>query len=98
MKNKIIIFTAALIVVVAGVIYAQEFGRANSEIGQANLRDFVRTIKLNAARTDQMNAIWEIIDAKKPSTTLNRIIITRNGTNDVEINASESIRVKLVED
>ena len=98
MKNKIIIFTAALIIAVAGVIYAQEFGRPNSDIGQSIQRDFVRTIKLNAARTDQLNAIWEIIDAKKPNITLLRVMLTRDGTNDVTVTVSEAIRVKLVED
>ena len=98
MKNKIIIFTAALIVAVAGVIYAQEFGRPNSEIGQSIQRDFVRTIKLNAARTDQLNALWEIIDAKKPNTTLIRVMLTRDGTNDVIIGVMENVRVKIVED
>ena len=98
MKNKIIIFAAALIIAVAGVIYAQEFGRPNSDIGQSIQRDFVRTIKLNAARTDQLNALWEIIDSKKPNTTLLRVMLTRDGTNDVTIGVMESVRVKLVED
>ena len=98
MKNKIIIISAALIIAVAGVIYAQEFGRPNSDIGQSMHREFFRNVKLNAARTETLNTIWDAIDAKKPNTTLNRVMLTRDGTNDVTINVHESIRVKMVED
>ena len=76
---------------VAGYVFAQDFG-------QSTQREFSRNVKLNAARTDQLNALWEIIDAKKPNTILLRVMLTRDGTNDVTINVHEFIRVKLVED
>lgn len=91
MKRKFIIYTAALLAAVASAIFAQDFG-------QSTQREFSRNVKLNAARTDQLNALWEIIDAKKPNTTLIRVMLTRDGTNDVTISVHEFIRVKLVED
>ena len=90
MKKTILTFTL-LAALVAGYVFAQD-------IGQSTRREFFRNAKLNAARTDQLNALWEIIDAKKPNTTLLRVMLTRDGTNDVTINVHEFIRVKIVED
>ena len=90
MKKTILTLTL-LAALIAGYTFAQEFG-------QPMHREFFRNAKLNAARTDQLNALWEIIDAKKPNTTLLRVMLTRDGTNDVTINVHEFIRVKLVED
>ena len=90
MKKTILTLTL-LAALVAGYVFAQDFG-------QSTQREFSRNVKLNAARTDQLNALWEIIDAKKPNTTLIRVMLTRDGTNDVTINVHEFIRVKLVED
>lgn len=89
--KKIILPITLLAALVAGYTFAQEFG-------QPMHREFFRNTKLNAARTDQLNALWEIIDSKKPNTTLIRVMLTRDGTNDVMINVHEFIRVKLVED
>ena len=89
--KKAIVYLSILAVLVAGYAFAQDFG-------QSMQREFSRNVKLNAARTDQLNALWEIIDAKKPNTTLIRIMLTRDGTNDVTINVHEFIRVKIVED
>lgn len=89
--KKAIVYLSILAVLVAGYAFAQDFG-------QSMQREFSRNVKLNAARTDQLNALWEIIDAKKPNTTLIRIMLTRDGTNDVTIGVHEFIRVKLVED
>ena len=89
--KKTILSLTVLAALVAGYAFAQD-------IGQSIQREFFRNVKLNAARTDQLNALWEIIDAKKPNTTLLRVMLTRDGTNDVSINANEFIRVKLVED
>ena len=90
MKKTILTLTL-LAALVAGYTFAQEFG-------QPMQREFFRNTKLNAARTDQLNALWEIIDSKKPNTTLIRVMLTRDGTNDVTIGVMESVRVKLVED
>ena len=90
MKKTILTLTL-LAALVAGYVFAQD-------IGQSTHREFFRNAKLNAARTDQLNALWEIIDAKKPNTILIRVMLTRDGTNDVTINVHESIRVKMVED
>ena len=90
MKKTILTLTL-LAALVAGYVFAQDFG-------QSMHREFFRNTKLNAARTDQLNALWEIIDAKKPNTTLLRVMLTRDGTNDVTITVSEAIRVKMVED
>jgi len=89
--KKTIIYLSIIAALVAGYTVAQD-------IGQPMQREFSRNVKLNAARTDQLNALWEIIDAKKPNTTLIRIMLTRDGTNDVTINVHEFIRVKIVED
>lgn len=91
MNRKNIIYTVALFAAVAGAICAQEFG-------QSHQQEFIRNVKLNAARTDQVNALWEIIDSKKPNSTLIRVTLTRSGTNDVNITVQESLRVKIVED
>ena len=90
MKKTILTLTL-LAALVAGYVFTQDFG-------QSMHREFFRNTKLNAARTDQLNALWEIIDAKKPNTTLLRVMLTRDGTNDVTITVSEAIRVKMVED
>ena len=90
MKKTILTLTL-LAALVAGYVFAQDFG-------QSMHREFFRNAKLNAARTDQLNALWEIIDSKKPNTTLLRVMLTREGTNDVTIGVMESVRVKLVED
>ena len=90
MKKTILTLTL-LAALVAGYAFAQDFG-------QSMQREFFRNVKLNAARTDQLNALWEIIDSKKPNTTLIRVMLTRDGTNDVTIGVMESVRVKLVED
>ena len=90
MKKTILTLTL-LAALVAGYVFAQDFG-------QSMHREFSRNVKLNAARTDQLNALWEIIDSKKPNTTLLRVMLTREGTNDVTIGVMESVRVKLVED
>jgi len=89
--KKTIIYLSIIAALVAGYTFAQDFG-------QPMHREFSRNVKLNAARTDQLNALWEIIDAKKPNTTLIRVMLTRDGTNDVTINVHEFIRVKIVED
>jgi len=89
--KKTIIYLSIIAALVAGYTVAQD-------IGQPMQREFSRNVKLNAARTDQLNALWEIIDAKKPNTTLIRVMLTRDGTNDVTINVHEFIRVKIVED
>ena len=89
--KKIIIYLSVIAALVAGYAFAQDFGRSMH-------REFFRNTKLNAARTDQLNALWDAIDAKKPNTTLIRVMLTRDGTNDVTINIMENIRVKLVED
>ena len=89
--KKIIIYLSVIAALVAGYAFAQDFG-------QSMHREFSRNVKLNAARTDQLNALWDAIDAKKPNTTLIRVMLTRDGTNDVTINIMENIRVKLVED
>ena len=89
--KKTIISLSIIAALVAGYAFAQEFG-------QPMHREFFRNVKLNAARTDQLNALWDAIDAKKPNTTLIRVMLTRDGTNDVTINVHESIRVKMVED
>ena len=89
--KKTIIYLSVIAALVAGYTFAQEFG-------QPMQREFFRNTKLNDARTDQLNAIWDAIDAKKPNTTLIRVMLTRNGTNDVTIGVMESVRVKLVED
>lgn len=89
--KKTIIYLSIIAALVASYTFAQEFG-------QSMQREFSRNAKLNPARTDQLNALWEIIDAKKPNTTLIRVMLTRDGTNDVTINVHEFIRVKLVED
>ena len=89
--KKTIISLSIIAALVAGYTFAQEFG-------QPMHREFFRNAKLNAARTDQLNALWEIIDAKKPNITLLRVMLTRDGTNDVTITVSEAIRVKMVED
>jgi len=89
--KKIILPITLLAALVAGYTFAQEFG-------QPMHREFFRNTKLNAARTDQLNALWEIIDSKKPNTTLIRVMLTRDGTNDVIIGVMENVRVKLVED
>ena len=89
--KKIIIYLSVIAALVAGYAFAQDFG-------QSMQREFFRNVKLNAARTYQLNALWDAIDAKKPNTTLIRVMLTRDGTNDVTIGVMESIRVKLVED
>lgn len=89
--KKTIISLSIIAALVAGYAFAQEFG-------QPMHREFFRNVKLNAARTDQLNALWDAIDAKKPNTTLIRVMLTRDGTNDVTISIMENIRVKLVED
>ena len=89
--KKTIISLSIIAALVAGYTFAQEFG-------QPMHREFFRNAKLNAARTDQLNALWDAIDAKKPNTILIRVMLTRDGTNDVTINVHESIRVKMVED
>lgn len=89
--KKTIIYLSVIAALVAGYTFAQEFG-------QSIQREFFRNVKLNANRTDQLNAIWDAIDAKKPSTTLIHVLLTRAGTNDVTIGVMESVRVKIVED
>ncbi len=89
--KKAIVYLSILAVLVAGYAFAQDFG-------QSMQREFSRNVKLNANRTDQLNAIWDAIDSKKPNTTLIRVMLTRDGTNDVTINVHEFIRVKIVED
>lgn len=91
LMKKTILTLTLIAALVASYVFAQDFG-------QSMQREFSRNVKLNAARTDQLNALWEIIDAKKPNTTLIRIMLTRDGTNDVTIGVHEFIRVKLVED
>lgn len=88
--KKTIITLALLAALVAGYTFAQS-------VGDVSVRGFFRRANLNAARTDQINAIWEIIDAKKTNTTLVRLSITRTGTNDCVIVAEELVQVKLVE-
>ncbi len=90
MKKTILTLTL-LAALVAGYAFAQDFG-------QPMLREMFRNAKLNANRTDQLNAIWDAIDAKKPNTTLIRVMLTRDGTNDVTIGVMENVRVKIVED
>ena len=89
--KKTIISLSIIAALVAGYTFAQEFG-------QPMHREFFRNAKLNAARTETLNTIWDAIDAKKPNTTLIRVMLTREGTNDVTITVSEAIRVKMVED
>jgi len=89
--KKAIVYLSILAVLVAGYAFAQDFG-------QSMQREFSRNVKLNANRTDQLNALWEIVDSKKLNTTLIRIMLTRDGTNDVTIGVMENVRVKLVED
>ena len=89
--KKTIIYLSIIAALVAGYTFAQEFG-------QPMHREFFRNVKLNAARTETLNTIWDAIDAKKPNTTLIRVMLTRDGTNDVTIGVMESVRVKLVED
>ena len=89
--KKTIIYLSILAVLVAGYAFAQDFG-------QSMQREFSRNVKLNAARTDQLNAIWDAIDSKKLNTTLIRVMLTRDGTNDVTIGVMENVRVKIVED
>ena len=89
--KKTIIYLSIIAALVAGYTFAQEFG-------QPMHREFFRNAKLNAARTETLNTIWDAIDAKKPNTTLIRVMLTREGTNDVTITVSEAIRVKMVED
>lgn len=89
--KKTIIYLSIIAALVAGYTFAQEFG-------QPMHREFFRNAKLNAARTETLNTIWDVIDAKKPNTTLIRVMLTREGTNDVIIGVMENVRVKLVED
>ena len=89
--KKTIIYLSIVAALVAGYTFAQEFG-------QPMHREFFRNVKLNAARTETLNTIWDAIDAKKPNTTLIRVMLTREGTNDVIIGVMENVRVKLVED
>lgn len=89
--KKTIIYLSIIAALVAGYTFAQEFG-------QPMHREFFRNAKLNGNRTEQLNAIWDAIDAKKPNTTLIRVMLTRDGTNDVTIGVMENVRVKLVED
>ena len=89
--KKTIISLSIIAALVAGYTFAQEFG-------QPMHREFFRNAKLNAARTETLNTIWDAIDAKKPNTTLIRVMLTREGTNDVIIGVMENVRVKLVED
>jgi len=89
--KKPIIYLSIIAALVAGYAFAQDFG-------QPMHREFFRNVKLNANRTDQLNAIWDAIDSKKPNTTLIRIMLTRDGTNDVTIGVMETVRVKIVED
>ena len=89
--KKTIIYLSIIAALVAGYTFAQEFG-------QPMHREFFRNAKLNAARTETLNTIWDAIDAKKPNTTLIRVMLTREGTNDVIIGVMENVRVKLVED
>ena len=85
------LYLVALALAFAGALLAQD-------IGSSSRREFWRAVKLTAPRTDQLNTIWEILDAKKTNTTLLRVILTRDGTNDVIVTVNESVRVKLVED
>ena len=89
--KKPIIYLSILAALVAGYTFAQDFG-------QPMHREMFRNVKLNANRTDQLNAIWDAIDSKKLNTTLIRIMLTRDGTNDVTIGVMETVRVKIVED
>ena len=89
--KKTIISLSIIAALVAGYTFAQEFG-------QPMHREFFRNAKLNAARTETLNTIWDAIDAKKPNTTLIRVMLTREGTNDVIIGVMENVRVKIVED
>jgi hypothetical protein len=87
------LITSSLVVgfaVASGFIFAQS-------IGDVSIRGFFRSVTLNASRTDQVNTIWDIIDAKKTNTTLTAIHITRNGTNNCVIVAEEQVQVKIVE-
>ncbi len=89
--KKTIIYLSIIAALVAGYTFAQEFG-------QPMHREMFRNAKLNAARTETLNTIWDAIDAKKQNTTLIRIMLTRDGTNDVTIGVMENVRVKIVED
>ena len=89
--KKTIIYLSIIAALVAGYTFAQEFG-------QPMHREFFRNAKLNAARTETLNTIWDAIDAKKLNTTLIRVMLTREGTNDVIIGVMENVRVKIVED
>ena len=89
--KKTIIYLSIIAAIAAGYTFAQEFG-------QPMHREFFRNTKLNAARTETLNTIWDAIDAKKSNTTLIRIMLTRDGTNDVTIGVMENVRVKIVED
>lgn len=89
--KKTIIYLSGIAALVAGYTFAQEFG-------QPMHREFFRNVKLNAARIETLNTIWDAIDAKKPNTTLIRVLLTRDGTNDVTIGVMENVRVKIVED
>jgi len=89
--KKTIIYLSIIAAIAAGYTFAQDFG-------QPMHREFFRNAKLNAARTETLNTIWDAIDAKKSNTTLIRIMLTRDGTNDVTIGVMENVRVKIVED
>jgi len=89
--KKTILTLSMLAALVAGYTFAQD-------LGQPMHREFFRNVKLNANRTDQLNAIWDAIDSKKPNTTMIRVMLTRDGTNDVTIGVMENVRVKIVED
>ena len=89
--KKTIIYLSIIAAIAAGYTFAQDFG-------QPMHREFFRNTKLNAARTETLNTIWDAIDAKKSNTTLIRIMLTRDGTNDVTIGVMENVRVKIVED
>ena len=89
--KKPIIYLSIFAALVAGYTFAQDFG-------QPMHREMSRNAKLNAARTETLNTIWDAIDAKKSNTTLIRIMLTRDGTNDVTIGVMENVRVKIVED
>ncbi len=89
--KKPIIYLSIIAALVAGYTFGQDFG-------QPMHREMFRNVKLNGNRTDQLNAIWDTIDSKKLNTTLIRIMLTRDGTNDVTIGVIENVRVKIVED
>jgi len=89
--KKTIIYLSIIAAIAAGYTFAQDFG-------QPMQREMFRNTKLNEARTETLNTIWDAIDAKKSNTTLIRIMLTRDGTNDVTIGVMENVRVKIVED